>query len=377
MCFRRLALVFAAVLLINSARAAVPPVQTVFVIVLENNNWASFRGSASAPFLNSVLLPAASYCEQYYNPPGLHPSEPNYLWLEAATNFGIFNNSDPAINHLNTTNHLTALLNRAGISWKSYQEDIDGNTVPLTATNLYAPKHNPMVFFDDVTGTNNARDPFGLAHIRPYPELAQDLTNGTAPRYCFITPNLVDDGHDAIAPNFNTVRQTDDWLAREVPKITNSAAFRNNGALFITWDEGLGSDGPIGMLVLSPLARGGGYFNNLRYTHSSLVRTLQDIFGVNQSYLHDAANARDLFDLFTPFNVSGSNNVATGNFELVVSGVILGRTNVVQSNGALGSPWLPLATNTLPVNSLSNYFRVTDPGTAGATNRFYRVLQLP
>ena len=110
MCFRRLALVFAAVLLINSARAAVPPVQTVFVIVLENNNWASFRGSASAPFLNSVLLPAASYCEQYYNPTGLHPSEPNYLWLEAATNFGIFNNSDPAINHLNTTNHLTALL---------------------------------------------------------------------------------------------------------------------------------------------------------------------------------------------------------------------------------------------------------------------------
>ena len=107
------------------------------------------------------------------------------------------------------------------------------------------------------------------------------------------------------------------------------------------------------------------------------MRTLQDIFGVNQNYLHDAANARDLFDLFTPFNVSGSNNVATGNFELVVSGVILGRTNVVQSNGALGSPWLPLATNTLPVNSLSNYFRVTDPDAAGATNRFYRVLQLP
>ena len=47
------------------------------------------------------------------------------------------------------------------------------------------------------------------------------------------------------------------------------------------------------------------------------------------------------------------------------------------SSDLLGSPWLPLATNTLPVNSLSNYFRVTDPGTAGATNRFYRVLQLP
>ncbi len=364
-------------LLAGMARAApVPPVQTVFVIVLENNNWASFKGSASAPFLNSVLLPAASRCEQYYNPPGLHPSEPNYLWLEAATNFGILNNNNPALNHLATTNHLTSLLTRAGISWKSYQEDIDGTYIPLTATNLYAPKHNPMVFFDDVTGTNNLQDPFGLAHIRPYFELATDLANNTVPRYCFITPNLANDGHDAVAPTFNTVRQTDDWLAREVPRITNSAAFRNNGALFITWDEGLGSDGPIGMLVLSPLARGGGYFNNRHYTHSSFVRTMQDIFGVNQTYLHDAANAADLFDLFAPFSVAGTNNPATGGFELLVGGVIPGRTNVVQAATQPGS-WTGFATNVLSVNALSNQFRAADPGTAGAVGRFYRVLQLP
>lgn len=362
-------------LLSLSLRAAtVPPVRTVFVIVLENNNWASFKGSPSAPFLNGVVLPAASWCEQYYNPPGLHPSEPNYLWLEAATNFGVFNNNDPAINHLATTNHFTALLTRAGISWKSYQEDIDGTYVPLTATNLYAPKHNPMVFFDDVTGTNNLTDPFGLAHIRPYSELAVDFVNNTVPRYCFITPNLVNDGHDAAAPNYNPVRQTDDWLAREVPKITNSAAYRDNGALFITWDEGLGGDGPIGMVVLSPLARGGGYFNNRHYTHSSFVRTMQDIFGVNQSYLHDAANAQDLLDLFTPFSVSGTNNPATGGFELLVGGVIPGRTNVVQAASQLGG-WSGLATNALPLNALSNQFRLTDPGATGAVSRFYRVLQ--
>lgn len=374
----RAAAVWLALLLLAGATPAapVPPVQTVFVIVLENNNWASFKGSASAPFLNSVLLPAASYCEQYYNPPGLHPSEPNYLWLEAATNFGIFNNNSPALNHLATTNHLTALLTRAGISWKTYQEDIDGTYVPLTATNLYAPRHNPMVFFDDITGTNNLYDPFGLAHIRPYFELATDLANNTVPRYCFITPNLVHDGHDAAPPNYNVVRQTDDWLATEVPKITNSAAYRNNGALFITWDEGLGSDGPIGMMVLSPLARGGGYFNNRHYTHSSFVRTMQDVFGVNQTYLNDAANAADLFDLFAPFSVAGTNNPATGGFELLIGGVIPGRTNVVQAATQLGG-WSGLATNLLPLNTLSNQFRATDSGAAGAASRFYRVLQLP
>jgi hypothetical protein len=60
---------------------AMPPVQTVFVIVLENHDWSDFKGNTNAPFLNGTLLPMASFCEEYYNPTGLHPSLPNYLWL--------------------------------------------------------------------------------------------------------------------------------------------------------------------------------------------------------------------------------------------------------------------------------------------------------
>ena len=129
------------VLIFTAATQAgnLPPVQTVFVILFENHNWSDFKGSTDAPFINGTLLPMASHCEQYYNPPGLHPSEPNYLWLEAGTNFGIFDNNDPANNHQNTTNHLAAQLRSAGISWKTYQEDIVGNVVPLTVTNGYRP----------------------------------------------------------------------------------------------------------------------------------------------------------------------------------------------------------------------------------------------
>lgn len=233
-----------------------PPVQTVFVIVLENHVWSEIKGSPDAPFINETLLPMASHCEQYYNPPGLHPSEPNYLWLEAGTNFGVLDDNNPAINHQNTTNHLAAQLDRAGITWKTYQEDIVGDVVPLTAINGYVPRHNPFVYFDDVTGTNNPGDAYGLAHIRPYTELAGDLTNNSVARYNFITPNLCDDGHNSCAPQENPIRQTDDWLAIEVPKILASAAYSNNGAVFIIWDEGEnGSDGPVGMILLSPLAR--------------------------------------------------------------------------------------------------------------------------
>jgi hypothetical protein len=54
------------------------------------------------------------------------------------------------------------------------------------------------------------------------------------------------------------------------------------------------------MIVLSPDARGGGYANTLHYTHSSTLRTLEEIFGVSP-YLGDAANATDLRDLFRTF----------------------------------------------------------------------------
>src|SRR5256886_14893500 len=110
---------------------------TVFVILMENHNWSSIQGNASAPYINSTLLPMASYARQYYNPPGIHPSEPNYLWLEAGTNFGIFNDASPRVNHLSTTRHLVTLLHNAHISWKSYQEDISGSVCPLTASGAY------------------------------------------------------------------------------------------------------------------------------------------------------------------------------------------------------------------------------------------------
>lgn len=274
--------------------------RTVFVIVLENHNWADIKGSSSAPYLNDTLLPLASHAERYDNPPGVHPSLPNYLWLEAGTDFGIRDDDGPDVHHQGMTDHLVAQLDRAGISWKSYQEDINGATCPLSEADRYAPKHNPMVYFDDVTDTNDPRSAYCIAHERPYSELATDLAAGTAPRYAFITPDLCHDMHDTCGPTNDPIAQGDTWLAGAVPAILNAAAYRDGGVLFITWDEGEGgSDGPIGLLALSPRAKGHGYQNTIPYTHSSLLATLQRIFGVGPP-LGDAANATDLGDLFVP-----------------------------------------------------------------------------
>src|SRR5690349_3307912 len=163
--------------------ATLPPIQTVFIILFENKQWSEIKGSTNAPYINNVLLPMSSYCEAYYNVPGLHPSLLNYLWLEAGVNFGYYDEPDPAVVHTNTTNHLSTFLNNAGISWKAYQENVPANSLQLNSNGAVSCRHNPFLYFDDVTGTNNPTYPYGVAHIRPYSELRADLTNNTVARY--------------------------------------------------------------------------------------------------------------------------------------------------------------------------------------------------
>jgi len=269
----------------------------VFVIVLENHDWSLFRDSPSAPYINHTLLPMASYAKAYNNPPGVSPSLPNYLWMESGTRFNVIDDDSPMIHAQDTKDHLVTRLAAAGVTWKSYQEGISGTTCPLHDAYPYAPRHNPFLYFKDVTDNNNEQSANCIAHVRPFAELAVDLKNGTAPHYAFITPNLCSDGHDACAPLNDPVAQSDAWLRETVPMIMGSQAYLQGGAIFITWDEGSSGNEPIGMMVISPFAKGYGYSNWTRYDHGSLLRTVQEIFNVFP-LLGDSVNQSSLADLF-------------------------------------------------------------------------------
>ncbi len=276
-------------------------IQTVFLIVMENHNWSDIFNSSSAPYINKTLLPQASYATQYYNPPGIHPSEPNYLWLEAGTNFGINNDSDPGDNHQGTKDHLVTYLNNAGFTWKAYEEGISGTQCPLSSSGLYGAKHNPMVFFDDVTNTNDPNSAYCIAHERPFSELQSDLKNNTVAQYNFIAPDLCNDMHNSSGCQTpDSVKNGDKWLSEQVPMIMASKAYQQGGVIFITWDESQNGDHPIGLIVLSPFAKGGGYSNSIHYTHSSTLRTIEEIFNLTK-FLGDASKATDLSDLFKKF----------------------------------------------------------------------------
>ncbi len=312
----------------------------------------------------------ASYCNQFYSPHALHPSEANYLWLLTGTNFGIRDDNLPSANHQNTTNTLFHLLDQAGLSWRTYQENISGTNIPDTNVGEYVARHNPFVFFDEVR-TNLA---YCTNHVRPYTELAGDLTNNTVARFNFLTPNFTNDMHAAASGGGvgQEIMQGDHWLSREMPKILASAAYSNGGALFISWDESTdGYDGPFGMIVLSPRAKGGGYSNNLFYTHSATLRTLQNIFGV-RPYLGDAIYSNDLGDLFKTLQISSARWLPDG-FSLTVTNVTPGKTNFTQFSPDLaGANWTTIQTNvpTVPWQT------ITDSPASDSPARFYRIIEL-
>jgi hypothetical protein len=86
----------------------------------------------------------------------------------------------------------------------------------------------------------------------------------------------------------------DDWLKQTVGQITYSAAWKNNGVLFITWDE---DDGSAANRVLTlVLASGKGHRASIAaYDHYSLLATIEDLLGVGR--LGAAAKARPMNDL--------------------------------------------------------------------------------
>jgi phosphatidylinositol-3-phosphatase len=369
-------------------------IKTVFVIALENHNWtqptsqtspAQIFQNPNAPFINRLVNGTAvatvngrpvnisrqvAYATNYLNVlstpsgnnPHIHPSEPNYLWAEAGTNFRVDNDDDPYVpnedqnlpNNQDGQLHLTTLLTLAGKTWRSYQEDIDltpgpgqptntaGSqlnnvvlprsqwTVPLTSFSgtfvsgvnqfngsnqfNYAAKHNPMVLFSDTNGGNDATPANPLSqNYAPLQQLFVDLASNSVADYNWITPDQYNDMHSSLTNGFmgltgdaSMIRAGDNFLQIVVPMIMASKAYQDHGAIILWNDETEGGDSVNQTsleIVISPLAHpnvnGVPFASSVLLTHSSDVRTLQKIFNVTKPiFLGDAQNANDLSSLF-------------------------------------------------------------------------------
>ena len=268
--------------------------KTVFTILLENHDYNEVVGSANAPYINNSLIAKYGLATNYMDS-GSHPSLPNYLYLVSGNtqynSFG-FAEYDPTPGASFGTfpvsaNNLGNQLQGAGIAWRSYQESM-GTACTLASAGNFACRHDPFLYFTDIqSGANNLCAQTNV----DYSNFAGDLTGGTY-RYMWITPNLLDDGHDPSTDPVTGLMQTDAWLSTEVPKILASSAWKNGGVLFITWDEAEGRNGDsadqVPMIIVTPHTQAG-FKSSKAYSHASYLATVENIFGLPK--LGDAAKA--------------------------------------------------------------------------------------
>jgi hypothetical protein len=97
--------------------------------------------------------------------------------------------------------------------------------------NYYMRKHNPPVIHDSVTHV-----PERAARIRNFNDFAADVNASVLPQWIFVTPNMVDDGHDT------TIDYASSWLEWWlVPllkdKRFNSGEGRDGTLIILTFDE--------------------------------------------------------------------------------------------------------------------------------------------
>src|SRR5712691_172828 len=178
----------------------------VFLIVMENH---SAQEALTGEFTASL---AAKYGVASNYHAISHPSVPNYLALTSGSTWGL---SDDSYHSL-PKQDLGTQLTFGGVTWRAYMEGL-GDGGCLNSQVPYDPGHNPFAFYGGACPSN----------VVPFTSFAGDLA-GNTPRFSWITPDRCHDTHDC------PVAVGDEWLMQTVGEIMSSAAWKNNGVLFIT-----------------------------------------------------------------------------------------------------------------------------------------------
>ncbi len=280
---------------------------------MENEDSRSIYGSSYAQYINNTLLKAYAHSMNYQDlllSPNL-PSEPHYVQMEAGSNSfsdtTFTTDSDPSsTNSTNSTAHIVTQIETAGggLTWMSYQEGLNSSTgaCPVRSSGFYAAKHDPFVFFQDVSGNPpSTTNGYCSSHHKAYTasSLQADLTSKSIGTYTFITPNLCNDMHgnsactNGCTTGSGCISAGDTWLSTNLPALITFVN-QNDGVIFIIWDEAE-STTTSPFIAIGPHVKPG-YASSVALSHLSLARSIDEILGL--PVLPAASSANDFSDLF-------------------------------------------------------------------------------
>jgi phosphatidylinositol-3-phosphatase len=318
----------------------VPQIKHLFVVVMENENAENtFGANPPSPYLGTTLREAGAFIPNYY---GIgHESLDNYIAMVSGQPPNVQTQADCQIYSEmlpgtlredgvalgqgcvfpSDVRTIANQLENSGQTWHGYMQDMGNsvaagepatcrhpeigavdNTQKARAADQYAARHNPFVYFHSIvdyeTCQRNDVDLTRLPH-----DLEEEATT---PAYSFITPDLCSDGHDETCANPalpGGFAGIDAFLRELVPLIKASPAYKDQGAILVTFDESasgaeaccneptgpntpnnggpeFGSGGGrVGAVLVSPCIQPG-TVTQTAYNHYSFLRWSEDDFGL-------------------------------------------------------------------------------------------------
>jgi len=261
-----------------------PNISTVFTIVFENEDASSVLVPANPTFYGL----AQKYAAPAHYGSSTHPSLPNYIVMTSGSTNGVVNDNDPNENfRVPGTENVAAQLDASNLMWRAYMESMGAPCTMASDGALYSAHHNPFLYYAYVAG-DSARC---QQHVVDFSSFEADLGSNLY-RYMWITPNACDDMHNCEAS------VGDAWLAKWIPIIQASEAYRAGGAIFILFDEGSGrgpgayADLPV-LVISERLAE---KRTTTQFDHASYLATVEDALQLGR--LSTTTTATSLNELF-------------------------------------------------------------------------------
>ncbi len=295
-----------------SAFAQVPRSNHVYIVAEENRSYEHIVGSASMPYLNSLLAKGALATQFYANQ---HGSLENYLIVTSGQYITHNNDTLSVFNVDNIERHL--LTN--GKTFKSYAQTLPHAGYTGLYYNAYMKRHAPLPYFTDMANSSL------IMHHVSTTEMAKDIANGTLPNFAFITPDGNNDMHNCGTNLGACLWTADQWLKNNIGPLLATAPFQpgGDGVLIIWADEAdlstdnrcsatvlTGCGGHIVVAMIGPQVKAG-YKSVTTYHHPSVLRTMLEALGTTANFPAAANTAPDMREFFKN-NGTGTPPAAAG-----------------------------------------------------------------